>query len=431
MPRSQSKRLFAKACQFLPGGVNSPVRAFGAVGGHPLFMAKAKGPYLEDVDGNQYIDYIGSWGPMVLGHAHPQVVKAIQDAAAHSSSFGTPCPAEVEIAQLICDRIPSIKQIRMVNSGTEAVMSALRLARGFTGRPMVLKFEGNYHGHSDALLVRAGSGALTHGAPDSQGVPNAFTNHTLLAPYNDLKTVTKLVKKYGKKLAAIIVEPIAGNMGLIPPQPGFLGGLKKLCRKSGALLVFDEVMTGFRVHSSGAQGLYGVRPDLTTLGKVIGGGLPVGAFGGSKKIMSHLSPTGGVYQAGTLSGNPVAMAAGLATLKRLGAKLTYRKLERKTARLAMGLKEAARKTGVPLQVQYVCGMLSLFFADEPVTQLSEAQNSQIELFKAFFHEMLERGIYLPPSPFEAWFISLSHGENEIAKTVRAAKDSLQRIKVSA
>lgn len=413
----------------MPGGVNSPVRAFGAVGGDPVFMIRGRGAYLEDVDSNQYIDYVGSWGPMILGHAHPQVVNAIVGAAESSSSFGAPCPAEVDLARLICKRIPDIQQIRMVNSGTEAVMAALRLARGYTKRNKILKFAGCYHGHADSLLVKAGSGALTHGAPDSLGVPRAFAKHTLVAPYNDLKATGSLVQKHHKDIAAIIVEPIAGNMGLIPPKPGFLKGLKKLCRQTGALLIFDEVMTGFRVHAGGAQQLYGVKPDLTTLGKIIGGGLPVGAFGGSKKIMQCLSPQGGVYQAGTLSGNPLAMAAGSATLKRLGAKNTYRKLEQKTSRLAQGIAEAARKAGFQVQVPRVCGMLSLYFSQSPVQNLDDVMRSSKDLYKLFFHEMLERGVYLPPSPFEAWFVSLAHGENEIAKTVRAAKDSFQSIRV--
>ncbi len=428
MPRAHSKRQFAKARQFMPGGVNSPVRAFGSVGGDPIFMARGRGAYLEDIDSNQYIDYVGSWGPMILGHANPHVVTPLKDAVEKSSSFGAPTVAEVDMAELVLSRMPSMQQIRLVNSGTEAVMAALRVARGFTKRNKILKFAGCYHGHSDALLVKAGSGALTHGAPDSLGVPAAFTQHTLIAPYNDLAATERLVRKHRKDLAAIIVEPIAGNMGVVLPRPGFLRGLKKLCRVNGALLIFDEVMTGFRVHSSGAQGLYGVKPDLTTLGKIIGGGLPVGAFGGPKKIMQCLSPVGGVYQAGTLSGNPLAMAAGLATLKKLGTKSFYVKLNQKTSRLALGLTEAARKAGIPVQIPHVCGMLSLFFSDQVVTGLGDVMKTRKNLYKAFFHEMLARGIYLPPSPFEAWFVSIVHGENEIAKTVRAAKDSFQNIK---
>jgi len=424
----RSKKLFTEAKKLLPGGVNSPVRAFSAVGGRPLFISHASRAYLVDVDGNSYIDYVGSWGPMVLGHAHPKVTQAIQEAAQQGSSFGAPCPAEVKLAQLVIQKIPSCKKVRMVNSGTEAVMGAIRLARGFTGRNKIIKFKGCYHGHADYLLVKAGSGALTHGKPDSLGVPKEFTQHTLLAPFNDLIFTQKLAQKNSKDLAAIIVEPIAGNMGVILPKRGFLKGLKKICRDLGALLIFDEVMTGFRVHSGGAQGLFNLRPDITALGKVIGGGLPVGAYGGSAKIMKYVSPEGGVYQAGTLSGNPLAMAAGMATLKLLARPASYKKLLLKTRRLAEGLREAAQKAGFNIQVPYACGMLSVFFSAQTVQNLKEAQNSQINLFKKFFSLMLEHGIYLPPSPFEAWFVSLAHGENELAKTLRAAKDSFRQMR---
>lgn len=427
MALKQSKKLFQTARALIPGGVNSPVRAFGAVGGDPIFIHSASGAYLKDVDGNNYIDYVGSWGPMILGHAHPKVVEAISETAHWGTSFGAPSPLEVEMAKIITHRIPSVEQVRMVNSGTEAVMGVLRLARGYTQKNKIIKFEGCYHGHADYLLVRAGSGALTHGQPDSLGVPKEFTEHTLLAPFNDLKAVERLAKKHGRDLAAIIVEPIAGNMGVILPEPGFLKGLKKICRSAGALLVFDEVMTGFRVHPGGAQGLFGLTPDLTALGKVIGGGLPVGAYGGPKRIMKKISPEGGVYQAGTLSGNPVAMAAGIATLKQLARPNQYEKLLQKTQRLAQGLQDAAASARISIQTPFTCGMVSLFFNGQAIKNLSEVQKSQVALFPLFFREMLRRGVYLPPSPYEGWFVSLAHGENEIAKTLRAAKDSFRQI----
>ena len=422
-----SKKLFQKAQKLIPGGVNSPVRAFNYVKGSPLFIAQGFGAYLTDVDGNAYIDYVGSWGPMIAGHAHPKVIDAIQHSVAKGSSYGAPCADEVKMAELVIKRIPSIEKVRFVNSGTEAVMGALRLARGFTKRNKILKFEGCYHGHADYLLVKAGSGALTSGQPDSLGVPEAFARETLVAPYNDLEATRKLAQQQRRDLAAIIVEPIAGNMGCVLPQPGFLKGLQKICRETGALLVFDEVMTGFRVGPSGAQGLYGIKPDLTTLGKVIGGGLPVGAYGGRAEIMNCVSPLGGVYQAGTLSGNPLAMAAGLATLKLVSGPGAYRRLLRKTERLAKGLFEAAQSVGLQVQVPYVSGMLSLFFSESAPKNLSEVQKTRSDLFVKFFHEMLSRGIYLPPSPFEAWFVSLAHDENEIAKTLRAARLSFEKV----
>lgn len=423
----RSKKLFQEATTLLPGGVDSPVRAFGSVGGEPLFFKSAQGAYLKDVDENSYIDYVGSWGPMILGHAHPKVVQAVQEAATQSLSFGAPCPAEVEMARLVQKRIPGLEKIRFVNSGTESLMSVLRLARGVTGRNKILKFAGCYHGHADYLLVKAGSGALTFGKPDSLGVPKDFAKHTLVAPYNDLIAVKKLVAKHGKDLAAIVVEPITGNMGVILPKQGFLQGLKKLCRQSGALLIFDEVMTGFRVDRGGAQTLLKIRPDLSAFGKVIGGGMPVGAFGGPRKYMKHISPEGGVYQAGTLSGNPVAMAAGLATLKQL-TPASYAKLCKKTERLAIGLREVAERSGLKVQVPWTCGMLSLYFAEQPVHCLADVQRSNTKHFPSFFHQMLSRGVYLPPSAYEAWFVSLAHGENEIAKTLRAAKDSFLHLK---
>jgi glutamate-1-semialdehyde 2,1-aminomutase len=365
---------------------------------------------------------------MILGHAHPKVTAAVQQTVLLGSSFGAPTLLELEMAQTLVGRIPSMEQVRMVNSGTEAVMGALRLARGYTGRNKILKFEGCYHGHADYLLVKAGSGALTHGRPDSLGVPKDITEHTLLAPFNDLNRVTQLARRYGKDLAAIVVEPIAGNMGVVLPKKGFLKGLRNICKKTGALLIFDEVMTGFRVDRGGAQTLFGIRPDLTILGKIIGGGLPVGAYGGRRKIMKFLSPLGGVYQAGTLSGNPVAMAAGLATLRQLRGAKVYQKLRQKTERLAQGLGESAAAAGLSVQVPFACGMLSLFFSKGRVENLAQVQKSRSDLYRIFFHAMINRGVYLPPSPFEAWFVSLAHGENEIAKTLRAAKDSFLQVK---
>lgn len=428
MTRLRSEKLFKKALDLIPGGVNSPVRAFGGVGGIPIFFQSARGAYLQDVNGNTYLDYVGSWGPMILGHAHPKVTAAVQQTVALGSSFGAPTPLELDMAQVLIKKIPGMEQVRMVNSGTEAVMGALRLARGYTGRNKILKFEGCYHGHADYLLVKAGSGALTHGKPDSLGVPADITEHTLVAPYNDLARVNRLAKRFGKDLAAIVVEPIAGNMGVVLPKKGFLQGLRKICRQTGALLIFDEVMTGFRVDKGGAQTLFRIRPDLTILGKIIGGGLPVGAYGGPKKIMKYLSPLGGVYQAGTLSGNPVTLAAGLATLRQLNGPKVYQKLRQKTERLAQGLRESAAAAGLSVQVPFACGMLSLFFSKQKVEDLSQVKKSRTDLYRIFFHAMMNRGVYLPPSPYEAWFVSLAHGENEIAKTLRAAKDSFLQVK---
>ncbi|MCP5468200.1 MAG: glutamate-1-semialdehyde 2,1-aminomutase [Deltaproteobacteria bacterium] len=422
MQNKKSDNLFKKANLLLPGGVNSPVRAFRGVGGNPLFIEKAWGAYISDVDKNIYIDYVGSWGPMILGHAHPKVTEAICETAQLGTSFGAPCKLEVEMAELLCQRIPSLEKVRLVNSGTEAVMGAIRLARAYTGKNKIVKFIGAYHGHADYLLVKAGSGAMTLSQPDSLGVPKEFVKHTLLAPYNDIKKFDTLVKKHSQDVAAIIIEPIAGNMGLVLPQKGFLQAIKRICQKNKILLIFDEVMTGFRVHPQGAQGLFNLKPDLTTFGKIIGGGLPVGAYGGAGKIMNLVSPQGPVYQAGTLSGNPLAMAAGIATLKQLNSKV-YLSLQKKTERLAKGLKELADQAGISVQVHAVCGMFSIFFTDQKVSQLKDVQASRLEMFKAFFHLMLQHGIYLPPSPFEACFVSVKHGENEIAKTLRAAKDS--------
>lgn len=424
---SQSQKLFARAEKVMPGGVNSPVRAFQSVGGIPRFIQRASKAYLIDADGNRYIDYVGSWGPMILGHGHPAVNQALRQTLKHGTSFGAPAEAEVKMAEFLCAQIPSLEKVRMVNSGTEAVMGALRVARGFTGRNKVLKFAGCYHGHADYLLVKAGSGALTLGQPDSLGIPAEFAAHTLVAPYNDLAAVQELAETHAADLAAIIVEPVVGNMGCVLPKPNFLQGLRQICDQTGALLVFDEVMTGFRVHEACAQGLYDIKPDLTTLGKIIGGGLPVGAYGGRKDIMALVSPEGGVYQAGTLSGNPLAMAAGLATLKATRRKNFYRQLEKQTKALSDGLLALSKKHGIGLQVPSTCGMLSVFFNARPVLNLDDAMQSNTVHFKKFFHAMLEQGIYLPPSPFEAWFIGAAHGSKGIAKTLQAADRAFERL----
>ncbi|NND83008.1 MAG: glutamate-1-semialdehyde 2,1-aminomutase [Gammaproteobacteria bacterium] len=414
---------FDQARQFIPGGVNSPVRAFKGVGGEPVFIQRAKGPYLWDADGRQYIDYVGSWGPMILGHAHPDVVKAVQEAAENGLSFGAPTEIETALAGKICELIPSIDKVRMVSSGTEATMSALRLARGFTGRDKIVKFEGCYHGHSDSLLVKAGSGALTFGVPTSPGVPASLAEHTLTVPFNDLAAVQALFDELGDQIAAIIVEPVAGNMNLIAPLDGFLSGLRSVCDTHGSVLIFDEVMTGFRVGLQGAQGLYDVTPDLTCFGKVIGGGMPVGAFGGRAEIMDQISPDGPVYQAGTLSGNPVAMAAGLTTLQLISVPGFYENLTVKVKSLLLGLKGAAKTADVALAVEGVGGMFGVFFTEtEKVTSFSEATACDGERFKQFFHGMLARGVYLAPSAFEAGFVSAAHSENDIADTIEHAAE---------
>ncbi len=417
----QSKILFDRAKEVIPGGVNSPVRAFKAVGGVPRFISKAKAAYIFDVDGRQYVDYVGSWGPMILGHAHPAVIKSVQQAAENGLSFGAPCAAEVELAELISALMPSIEKIRLVSSGTEATMSALRLAKGYTGRDKIIKFEGCYHGHSDALLVKAGSGGLTFGVPTSLGVSASVAQDTLTATFNDLDSVSELFIKFGNQIAAIIVEPIAGNMNMLLPKPEFLRGLRRLCDDYQSVLIFDEVMTGFRVALGGAQSIYGIKPDLSTLAKIIGGGMPVGAFGGRQEIMNYLAPEGGVYQAGTLSGNPLAMAAGLSTLKELTKPGIYESLMEKTAYLVNGILEKAKIAGIPLVANYTAGMFGLFFTEQKsVTSYEEVMNCDQARFRKFFHGMLQQGIYLAPSAFEAGFISLAHGEREIEKTLEAA-----------
>lgn len=424
----RSEQLFQQAQALFPGGVNSPVRAFGRVGGTPPYFKKAQGPYLFDEDSKQYIDYIGSWGPMVLGHAHPQVIKAVQDAAENSLSFGAPTAVETELALKIRQHLPSMEMMRMVSSGTEATMSAIRLARGFTGRDKILKFEGCYHGHSDSLLVKAGSGALTFGEPDSAGVPIDLARLTLTLPYNNLEAVEALFASDGSNIAAIIVEPIAGNMGMVCPIPGFLEGLRAMCDQHGTVLIFDEVMTGFRVHIGGAQGLYKVRPDLTTLGKVIGGGLPVGAFGGRAEIMQCIAPLGPVYQAGTLSGNPIAMASGLATLNELEAPGFFEKLHAMTHKLTEGLSSLATAAGVGMSTVGQGGMFGFFFSNQgPVTNLEAVMAGDADRFNRFFHSMLQQGVYFAPSPFESGFVSASHTSEDIDQTLDKAQHALQSL----
>lgn len=401
----------------MPGGVSSPVRAFWAVGGEPLFIARGRGSKVYDVDGNEYIDYLCSWGPLILGHAHPQVVEALKAAAERGTSYGAPTKLETELAKLIAERMPSIEMIRFVNSGTEAVMSALRLARAYTGRDKIIKFEGCYHGHADMLLVQSGSGVATLGLPNSPGVPQAATQDTLVASYNNLTTVKEFFECYPEGIAAVIVEPVAGNMGVVPPKPGFLKNLRVITEEHGTLLIFDEVITGFRVAYGGAQELYGIRPDLTCLGKIIGGGLPVGAYGGQREIMELVAPLGPVYQAGTLSGNPLAMRAGIETLGLLGA---YDKLEDLASRLAQGLKEVAEGAGVPICLNRVGSMLSIFFTDRKVIDYSTAKTANPKSYAQFFWEMLSQGVYLPPSQFETIFVSLAHTDEDIERTIDAA-----------
>ncbi|WP_078060418.1 glutamate-1-semialdehyde 2,1-aminomutase [Desulfotomaculum copahuensis] len=416
----KSEELFAAARKYMPGGVNSPVRAFQAVGGQPVFIARGEGAWLYDVDGNRYIDYVGSWGPLILGHRHPEVIAALRDCLETGTSFGAPTALETELAREIVSAIPSVEMVRLVNSGTEATMSALRLARGYTGRNRIVKFEGCYHGHADFLLIKAGSGALTLGVPTSPGVPADTAANTINAPYNDPDTLEQIFAAHGQDIAAVIVEPVAGNMGVVPPQEGFLSFLREITRRYGALLIFDEVMTGFRVAYGGAQERFGINPDLTCLGKIIGGGLPVGAYGGKREIMERVAPAGPVYQAGTLSGNPLAVTAGLATLRILQHPGTYAELERKSARLADGLARAAADAGVPVTLNRVGAMLCLFFTDHPVTDYESACRSNTARFAAFFRTMLSGGVYLAPSQFEAVFISLAHSGEQIDRTVEAA-----------
>lgn len=428
MTQTASEKLFDAAQQHIPGGVNSPVRAFNGVGGTPRFITRAEGAYIFDADENAYIDYIGSWGPMILGHNHPAIKQAVIDAVQDGLSFGTPTPVEIEMAEKVKSFVPSIEKVRMVSSGTEATMSAIRLARGHTGRNKILKFEGCYHGHADSLLVKAGSGALTLGVPNSPGIPADLAQHTLTVAFNDIEQVKEVFNNFGDDIACIIVEPVAGNMNCIPPVDGFLQGLRDVCDQFGAILIFDEVMTGFRVARGGAQEFYGITPDLTTLGKVIGGGMPVGAFGGKAEIMNSIAPTGPVYQAGTLSGNPIAMSAGLAALTELEKPDTYNTLAENTQYLAEGLQKAADETGISVYTNAVGGMFGLFFTDKKnISSFAEVMECDTELFKQFYHLMLEEGVYLAPSAFEAGFVSLAHDKDVLDKTIAAAKRCFERL----
>jgi glutamate-1-semialdehyde 2,1-aminomutase len=424
---SRNADLFARALARLPGGVNSPVRAFGSVGGEPFFTARAKGPYLWDVEGTRYIDYIGSWGPMIAGHAHPAVLEAVQRVAADGLSFGTPCALEVAMADRLAALVPSLEMLRMVNSGTEATMAAIRVARGATGRSRIVKFEGCYHGHGDAFLVKAGSGVLTLAFPASRGVPKALADLTLTLPYNDIAAARALFDQAGDSIAGLIVEPIAGNMNCILPEPGFLQALRELCTRHGTVLIFDEVMTGFRVAPGGAQQLYGVTPDLSTFGKIIGGGMPVGAYGGRRDLMSQVAPAGPIYQAGTLSGNPVAMAAGLATLDLVGQPGFHDRLLASTHRLCDGLEAAAARVGIPFATTRVPAMFGLFFRDGPARCFADAKAADVAMFRRFFHAMLERGVYWAPSAFEAGFLSSAHDDAVIDATIAAAADAFAAI----
>jgi glutamate-1-semialdehyde 2,1-aminomutase len=422
----KSRRLFREARNYLPGGVDSPVRAFKAVGGNPPFIVRAKGSKLYDADGNEYIDYVGSWGPLILGHAHPQVVAAVKKAAERGTSFGAPTELEITLARMISQAMPSIEMLRFVNSGTEAAMSALRLARAFTKRDKVLKFAGGYHGHGDELLVRGGSGLATLGIADSPGVPSGYAQNTLVAPYNDIEAVRQLFERYPGEIAAVIVEPVAANMGVVLPKPGFLEGLRRLTKESGALLILDEVVTGFRVAYGGAQSLYKITPDLTCLGKIIGGGLPVGVYGGRREIMQMVAPVGPVYQAGTLSGNPLAMSAGIETLKLLRKPGVYKKLEAKSAALEVGISKAAAKAGVDLYISRLASMLTVFFTNNPVVDYESVKRSDSALFAAFFQKLLSQGVYWPPSPFEAAFVSLAHSDEDIRRTCQLVEKALPR-----
>ena len=425
MKSDRSRELLARALKTIPGGVNSPVRAYGSVGGTPRFIDHGKGSKIYDVDGNEYIDYVGSWGPLILGHANPAVLRALRDTMKRGTSFGAPTEVEIELAEEICKLVPSIEKVRMVSSGTEATLSAIRLARGVTGRDRILKFDGCYHGHSDGLLVGAGSGVATLGIPGSPGVPKAMTELTVQAPFNDLDAVASAFKQWGSDLACVIVEPIAGNMGFVAPQPGFLEGLRELCSDNGAMLIFDEVMTGFRVHLGCAQSLYGVTPDLTCLGKVVGGGMPAAAYGGRRDLMERIAPEGDIYQAGTLSGNPLAMAAGLETLRQLQREGAHKKLATRAKQLTKGFEKIARAEGVEFSTDFAGGMLGFFFHPGPVRNFADAKKASAERFVAFFTAMLEGGIYLAPSSFEAAFVSLAHTKADIDQTLSAAKSAFE------
>jgi glutamate-1-semialdehyde 2,1-aminomutase len=429
MQTINSNQLFDRARACIPGGVNSPVRAFKGVGGTPIFIRSGQGAWITDEDGNRYIDYIGAWGPHILGHQHPAITRALHAQLDQGVAFGAPTSLEVELADLICSLVPSVESVRLVNSGTEATMSALRLARGFTGRNNIVKFEGCYHGHVDALLVKAGSGALTLGTPDSAGVPAATTSQTFVLPYNDSEAVEALFDRHGEEIACIIVEPVAGNMNCVPPVPGFLQTLRDVCSRHGALLIFDEVMTGFRVALGGAQRLYGITPDLTTMGKVIGGGLPVGAFGGRRDIMEKLAPTGPVYQAGTLSGNPLAVTAGLVALHEISKPGFHEQLAATANKLLTGLKKLASEAGLPFATTQVGGMFGCYFNEsETITSFDQVMASDAARFREYFHLMLDQGVYLAPSAFEAGFVSAAHGENEIALTLAAAEKAFRQLK---
>ena len=425
---NKSEELFSRAQELLPGGVNSPVRAFRSVGGNPRFIASAKGATMTDVDGKTYVDYVGSWGPMILGHADDEVIEAIKQAAARGTSYGAPSPLEVEMAEEIVDAVPSVEMVRMVNSGTEATMAAIRLARGATGREKIVKFEGCYHGHGDSFLVKAGSGVATLGLPDSPGVPQSVAANTLTVPYNNADALAAIFDANKGEIASVIIEPVVGNMGCVAPKEGYLQAVREICTSNDALLIFDEVMTGFRLARGGAQERFGVSPDITTLGKIIGGGLPVGAYGASKDLMRNIAPAGTIYQAGTLSGNPLAMSAGLATLRRLRDRSIYETLEARGAQLENGLRQAAEENGFSVQINRVGSMITLFFTDEPVFDWETANKSDREIFGKYFHTMLEEGIYLPPSQFEAAFFGITHTEEIINQTIEAARRAFARIK---
>jgi len=427
MSRKKSIGLYHRALEMIPGGVNSPVRAFKAIGIPPTFMERAKGSKIFDVDGNEYIDYVGSWGPMILGHAHPKIVAALKKAIPKGTSYGAPTPLEVELASKVKKAFPSMEMVRMVSSGTEAVMSAIRVARGYTGRTKIIKFEGCYHGHGDSLLVKAGSGATTFGIPDSLGIPEELAKHTLTAIYNDLESVKTLVTQFPEQIACILVEPIAGNMGVVLPERGFLEGLRNICNEKGILLIFDEVITGFRAAYGGAQAIYKIKADMTCLGKIIGGGLPVGAYGGKKGIMDKVSPLGGVYQAGTLSGNPLAMTAGITILELLKSKKIYQDLEKKTLYLTERISECVEERGIPFTLNQATGLFTLFFTEGPVKDYRTAKMSDTKRFAQFFIGMMEQGIYLPPSQFEAWFISLAHTQKDLDRTIEACHTALKKI----